>query len=66
MKCQSAKAVTIRLTVHRLTGSKEAANYLHQCGHGILYAYSLLLNTDWENRKPRNSSHNLSFRKEKQ
>ena len=37
-KGRSAKAAALSLTVHRLTGSKETANYLHQCGHGILYA----------------------------
>ena len=42
-----------------MTGSKETANYLHQCGHGILYADIQLLNTDWVNRVTRNSSHKL-------
>ena len=55
----SAKAAALILTMHKLTGSKETENYLHQYGHDILLADIQLLNTDWKNRVTRNSSPNL-------
>ena len=58
-KRRLAKAAVLSLTVHQLIGSKETANYLHQCGHGISYADIQLLNTDWANRVTKNSSHKL-------
>ena len=45
-KGRSAKTAALSLTVHRSTGSKETANYLHQYGHGMSYADIQLLNTD--------------------
>lgn len=58
-KYPSAKAAALNLTVHKLTGSKETKNYLHQYGHDILLADIQLLNKDWKNRVTRNSSPNL-------
>ena len=46
--------------MHRLTGSKETATYLHQCAHGISYADIQLLSTDCASQVTRNYSHNLS------
>ena len=59
IKYPSAKAAALNLTVHKLTGSKETKNYLHQYGHDILLADIQLLNKDWKNRVTRNSSPNL-------
>ena len=48
-KGRSVKAAALSLTVHRLRGSKETANYLHDCGNDISHADIQLLNTDWAN-----------------
>ena len=37
------------MTVNRITGSKEVANLLHKCGHGISYADIRHLNKSWAN-----------------
>ena len=42
-----AKSAALNLTIHRLTGSKEAVNLLYMCGHGITYNDVRLLNNEW-------------------
>ena len=59
MKGRSPKAAALSLIVHRLRGSNETANYLHQCGHYISYVDIQLLKTSWASRVTRHSSHNL-------
>ena len=65
MKGRSAKVAALSLTVNWLKGSRETADYLHQCGHRISYADIKLLNTYWANRVTRYSSHNLPNRFQK-
>ena len=43
-KENSPKTIALSMTVNRITGSKEVANLLHKCGHGISYADSRHLN----------------------
>ena len=42
-----------------ITGSKESANLLHKCGHGISYADIRHLNKTWANEVTRNTNQNL-------
>lgn len=44
---RSTKSTALSLTVHRLTGSKEATTMLHKCGHGVSYSDVRLLNNTW-------------------
>ena len=48
-KENSPKAIALSMTVNRITGSKEVANLLHKCGHGISYADIRHLNKSWAN-----------------
>ena len=43
-KENSPKTIALSMTVNRITGSKEVANLLHKCGHGISYADTRHLN----------------------
>ena len=49
-KENSPKAIALSMTVNRITGSKEVANLLHKCGHGISYADIRHLNKSWANK----------------
>ena len=44
---KTAKQAMLGLTVHRLTGSKEAATHLHHLGHSISYNDILKYNNIW-------------------
>ena len=58
-KGKSAKAVSLSLSVHRLTGSKEVIKYLHHCGHGISYKDVQDLNTEWAKSVKQSQHHKL-------
>ena len=46
----SSKDIALSVTVNRKTGSKEVANLLHKCGHGISNADICHLNKSWANK----------------
>ena len=48
-KENSQKVIALSTTVNRVTGSKEVANLLHKCVHGISYADIRHLNKSWAN-----------------
>ena len=43
----SPLGVALCMTIHRLTGSKEATNLIYRCGVGISYTDVRLLNNKW-------------------
>ena len=49
---KNAKQAMLGLTVHRLTGSKEAAQNLHGLGHSISYNDILKYNDFWSHNQP--------------
>ena len=48
-KENSSKVIALGMTVNRISGSKEMANLLHKCEHGISYADIRYLNKSWAN-----------------
>ena len=46
-KTRSPTAAAVSLTLHRITGSKEATCLLHKCGMGISYSDVRLLTNNW-------------------
>ena len=48
-KENSSKVIALSMTVNRISGSKEVANLLHKCEHGISYADIRYLNKSWAN-----------------
>ena len=48
------------MTVNRITGSKEVANLLHKCGHGISYSDIRHLNKRWANEVTINTNQILT------
>ena len=44
---RSPKSIAFGLTLHRLTGSKEAVKIANKCGNIISYSDVRLLNSDW-------------------
>ena len=58
-KEKSPKTIVLSMTVNRLTGSKEIANLLHKCGHGISYTDVRHLNKNWAKEVTINNNHVL-------
>ena len=54
-KERSPKSIAFGLTLHRLTGSKEAVKIANKCGNSISYSDVKLLNSSWSQYVTQNS-----------